>query len=378
MNSSIYHDVIEKLVFSWNQRLILEFERICYTYKISLKKTRISVEPLADKWGYWDSAKQVIVISKKLILEHSWDVVLQVLKHEMAHQIVDDIFKIQDSHGQWFQKACEMIGLEKKFQKASIDISEAFTHWKHADTSTNDEIQKLIKIEKLLNLAQSANENEAALAMAKVQELYEKYNLDKLSSENFNQQNVTLIISTGKKRLTVNYSLISNILQNHFFVRVIFGSQYSALNDESYQIIYILGDKENVLMAEYVYYFLLRQVDTLWLSYSKQKKLPSRYKLSYQRGILAGFYKKLDNLSNVRKNKINAEKNTETKSLISIHSNMLDSYVRSVFPRLNSRASSSSGIYKEHFDHGKEQGHKIILNKPISTSKNSEVVKLLK
>ena len=39
-------------------------------------------------------------------------------------------------------------------------------------------------IQKLLNLAQSSNEHEAALAMEKVQELYEKYNIEKIKFDN--------------------------------------------------------------------------------------------------------------------------------------------------------------------------------------------------
>ena len=45
----------------------------------------------------------------RLVTEHPWTVVLEVLRHEMAHQYVDEVLGVHDetAHGPTFQAVCE-------------------------------------------------------------------------------------------------------------------------------------------------------------------------------------------------------------------------------------------------------------------------------
>ena len=41
--------------------------------------------------GYWDRSRRSIAISAAHIVSHAWEDVLDTLRHEMAHQVVDDV-----------------------------------------------------------------------------------------------------------------------------------------------------------------------------------------------------------------------------------------------------------------------------------------------
>lgn len=358
----------------WALRLAKEYENICFQYRVKLKMPLIVVENLKNSWGLWDALGRKISISYELILNHSWENVICVLKHEMAHQITQEIFQSQDNHGPDFLKSCERIGLPKSFCKASISLQESFAHWKDENHEQED-VAILRKIEKLLNLAQSANENEAVLAMENVQNLYEKYHIKKILEQS-HQDYFSLVFNLKKRKVPSSYSLISYILQQHFFVKSIFSELYDPFLDEVHKTIEVFGSRHNVLMAEYVFHFLRDRIDLLWKQYQKSKKLPVRYKMSYQQGILEGFLKKLDALKE-------AKQNRQSQSVSSHSSHMpvcaqwikqdeinLDAFVQKKYPRLSQRGNSSR-VYSDHFDKGIQAGHQLNLNKPVH-SKSSD------
>lgn len=369
MNQNILNQLKQK----WVLQLHHEYESICYQYGLKLKKPIIILENGGKNWGHWDKERKSILLSEELIIKYSWDIVLQVLKHEMAHQVVSDVFRVEEGHGNYFKQACKMLGLDDAFCKASISMEEQFVHWKQQKTESEEE-SLLNKIQKLLNLAQSSNEHEAALAMEKVQELYEKYNIQKIKMGQ-NNNYFSLTLNFKKKRIPITHSVASYILQQHFFVRVIHSSLYDPLEDANHKTIEIMGTRQNVLMAEYVFHFLIERLELLWQNYSKQKKLSVKYKLSFQRGILEGFLKKLDASKEIR-TQSNLKNDPELKALIRLNDVQLQDYMRSKFPRISSASRSSSGVYSEHYNEGVEEGKKINLNKPIH-SKGSGEIKLL-
>lgn len=370
MNENIFKFLRER----WTLQLHHEYEAICYQYGIKLKKPIIVVEQTQKNWGFWDKNRRTILLSEDLIKKYSWEIVLHVLKHEMAHQIVSDIFLKEDGHGHFFKQACQMLGLDEEYCKASISMDEQFVHWKNKKVD-NEEESLLKKIQKLLNLAQSSNEHEAALAMEKVQDLYEKYNIQKIKS-GITQEYYTLCINFKKKRIPLTHSVASCILQQHFFVRIILSSLYDSLEDTSHKTIEIMGTRQNVLMAEYVFYFLIERIELLWREYSAQKKLGLKYKLSFQQGILDGFQKKLDSAKEIRK-KENYNTDPQLNSLIKLNDVKLQEYIQFKYPKITKRSSSSNGVYTEHFQEGVKEGRKINLNKPIHNKETGSTKLLL-
>src|SRR6266581_4577094 len=80
----------------WTDRLYREYEDILYQFNVRLPKVLIRIEPLSSDWGHWDPETRAITLAQRLIQNHSWDVVLEVLRHEIAHQLADERLGCRD------------------------------------------------------------------------------------------------------------------------------------------------------------------------------------------------------------------------------------------------------------------------------------------
>ena len=119
---------------------------------------------LKDEWGCWLKEKREICLSRDLVTKHSWDSVREVLIHEMAHQLADDVLHAdgETSHGLLFQKACEMLRANPRASGKFEPLDQRI-----ADDSATAEDRIMIKVKKLMALAESRNRHEAEAAMAK-------------------------------------------------------------------------------------------------------------------------------------------------------------------------------------------------------------------
>lgn len=336
-----------------------EFDHICFQYRIKLNRPTILIENLSDSFGKWDCNRNIIFISESLIFKYKWDVVISVLKHEMAHQIVSQIYKSNHAHGPDFIKAAQSLGLDPFYTKANISIEQDIPDFKQTHHS-NDEIAIFRKVEKLLSLTESSNENESLLAMEKVRELYKKYNIDKFA-HNTQTNYVSCTIDLKLKKIPSHVFVISDILQKHFFVSTVFAKLYVPLENCEHRCFVIMGEKHNVLMAEHIYEFLLQKIESLWKIYQKSEKLPAKFKSSYQKGLLAGFQTKLD----VLKGTSFSDSHKNETAIIKKYEIKLAEYVKTQFPKTSS-IQQGGLLYKDHYDKGAKEGRFINLSRPIS------------
>lgn len=343
------HSESEKIILLELRR---EFLEIAKARKLKFQLANIQLFDSVTKWGEYDHAARMISISRNLIQKFSWAHVLGVLKHEMAHQWVYENYPSSDvnAHGKEFHLACEKLKLNSLYRSSKLELAN-----ENPDFSVDEVANPLIeKVKKLMSLASSSNEHEASLAATKVRELYLKYNLEQV--ELGQKSEIThLLISTGKKRLSLIEKKIIAMLVEFYFVQAIVVHEFSAKNLSHYQALEIIGLKENALMAEYVYHFLLRAC----------KAYPST---SMKLGLLDGFAQKL------KGQVINHA--PQQKGLILRAEAELEDYVHDYFPRLRSLRSSSRQISSRDYDHGVQQGQKLNLNKPV-TSKNNSLAGLL-
>lgn len=352
----------------WERTVLLElgqeYSNICRDRALTLRPVSIRLFDSESLWGQFDALTRNLSISRKLVQQHNWEKVLGVLRHEMAHQYVFENnpheFE-QQPHGELFQQACKKIGVPAPFTKARVGFQDSSLDWKDDETDSAQE-RILDKVKKLLALASSKNEFEAGLAMKKVQELYAQYNLDRAMVTD-RLQYVHQVISNGKKRQTAWEQRIISILLEYFFVEIIIIQQFDPKTGEKNQAFEMIGNRENVLMAEYVYYFLTNQIEYLL----KQSSSTSRAeKASFRLGLLEGFAEKL------------GAKNDDTnpavisKALQKFKSDPnLKSYLKEIYPHLRTRKHSSRIIDTNAFQSGKHEGQKLVLNKPIENSRKS-------
>jgi hypothetical protein len=121
--------------------------------------------------GRWDSEARLLGIAHHHIWHHAWDEVLATLKHEMAHQYVDEVLGVRDetAHGPAFRQVCARRGIDARALGVPVDVGAA---------GEGGEGAILARIAKLLRLAESPNEHEAQAAMRQAQRLMLKHNLD--------------------------------------------------------------------------------------------------------------------------------------------------------------------------------------------------------
>jgi hypothetical protein len=292
---------------------------------------------------------------------------LGVLKHEIAHQLIEETYPFgheETPHGKLFEWACKKVGVPQEFSGASSHLQTSNPDWR--ERKSDDTSERLLdKVRKLLALATSSNEHESLSAMNKVRELYAKHNLDQktLSTPRF----AHVLIELGKKRIEITRKKIVGILVGHFFVQIISSSQYDAKTGERHKVIEIIGTRENVLMAEYVYHFLLQQTDFLVREMAKNSshKLTRVTRKSFTLGILQGFTNKL---REAEKNEP-SQPNVIGNALVKFRNDpALENYMAEVYPRTVSRTSSAQYIDDSAYDAGISVGKAITLSKALASS----------
>jgi hypothetical protein len=364
----------------WERRaleeLYNEYSHALRERKIHLRAAAIELFDSDSNWGEWDNESRTIRLSRKLLKQHSWFNVLAVLRHEMAHQLVDETepkaheFRV---HGDLFKAACLKLGVPAEFSKASAMLQENSPDWR-VDRGESVTEKMLEKVRKLLALATSANEHEALLAMNRVRELYAKYNLEQ-AAEGKNSQFVHIVVNNGARRRQIHEKKILSLLVGHFFVRVISGRAFDIRSGKYHVTFEIIGTRENALMAEYVYHFLVAQTEGLVEHAAKSQNLKSgrsmsrMMKKSYRLGILSGFAEKLTAEEKRPGGTASAEPGLISRALVAFNKNdEIEDYIATVYPRLRTTRTAAQSIHGSAFSAGQEAGRKVMLNKPITST----------
>ncbi len=340
----------------WLRQLLAEHQQICWLHRLTLKAPVFEITEDASRAGSWSAGFASLKMAGWLIRDHSWDVVLEVLKHEMSHQYVHEVMGRyhEKPHGPAFQGACQRLGVHPQFWRATGRIP---LFLKDEDAQP---LAILTKVEKLLSLAQSANEHEAALAMEKANTLLRKHNINRI------EQGITtdydyLIINGGKKRITAVQRAIAVILRDFFYVKVVMGRQFDAASGQTFRVIELIGAAENLVVAEYVYFFLVKRLEALWQEYRTLSQAPVREKRSYQLGVIKGFQGRLRS----QEQQAMAAPNPESNALICNQDQGLVCYYQRRHPRLKNVRHRGGKIHGRSYQAGEAQGENLIIHKAV-------------
>ena len=350
---------------AWLSQLATEFDNICYQYRLQLRPPILQISRSTRVLGSWEAQSRNLSISSHLILQHPWRITLQVLKHEIAHQICSEIYRDQkNGHGEGFKKACSLIGVDQCFLRAAADTAEALCAWQQEEGRAPQQ-HILDKIKKLFALGQSGNEHEAALALQKAGNLLRQHNL---SMAHLVQSNdlTHRTIDTKKQRMAVHLKVISSLLDGYFGVRVIHATQYDPYLDKVHKTIELMGTKGNVTIAEHCYYFLEERLDTLWKSHQGALVGDRRMaKKSYSLGLLAGFKEKLASEKKASATRQESEREVPMEKALLKTEAMLDVFVTKRFPRLRTTKTKKMHINPDVYQKGCVTGKKLHLRQPM-------------
>jgi len=354
----------------WLYQLQTEFKQICSWYRISLAAPAFRISESRGTLGSWHLQTRTISISSSLINGYSWDAVINVLKHEMAHQYVHEHMcrEEEQPHGQSFAAACEKLGVLFPFNTSTGDTPKVFTADRQhgLDPEYN---RKVNKVRKMLSLAGSTNKYEAESAMSKANSLIRKYNLerlDKIESSRYSYE----IINTRKKRLHIVERRIASLLMDYFYVDIVYSELFDPQMLEFHKTIELLGTVENVAFARHAYDFLKQRVEYLWHSFRKEFQVPGKLRKTYILGLLQGVREKLanDEKKASMPDKIAADlgRNKTVSALVVASDPGLSDFTTQRFPRLRKVQYRSSGIYcADTYTAGKAEGKKITIHKTV-------------
>lgn len=293
--------------------------------------------------GRWVEASRTIELSRPLILSEPWGVVIEVLKHEMAHQYVCEVLGERDepAHGPRFRAVCERLA-----------IDEAATGLPKAAEATHDERRIGDRIARLLALAESPNVHEAEAAMAAAQRLLLKHNIE-LRSARVARGYVWRHLGKPTGRTNEAERVLSLLLAKHFFVEAIWIPVYRPLEGKRGSVLEICGTRENVEIAEYVHGYLVTTAERLWREHKEAHRIRAdRDRRTFLAGVMTGMSDKL-----AREQKTSAE-----AGLVWVADGDLSRYFKRRHPHVR-HVRYAGQRRSEAYAHGREAGSRIVIHK---------------
>ena len=326
-------------------------------FRWQLRPPGFELSTAQSRLGRWVGSARLIELSRELLTKHGWGVLVEVLKHEMAHQYVDEVLGIHDepSHGPAFRRVCE----ERHFDARSAGTPEA--------AQSSDEHARLLdRIAKLLALAESPNEHEAHAAMNAAQRLMLRYNIDAVGS-GVRQSYVFRHLGQPSGRIPESQRLLAALLGEHFFVEVIWVPVWRALEGKRGTVLEICGSRENVELAEYVHVFLTHTADKLWREHKRAQRLRSDGpRQSFLSGVMSGF-----------RDKLNSERTVQKQvGLVWVGDPALGQFFRRRHPSVRHssyRTRSGSAAYAD----GQQAGRGIVLHRGVQAQSSGGGGRLL-
>lgn len=295
--------------------------------------------------GRWVHATRTILIARRLVLEHAWGVVVEVLKHEMAHQYVHEVLGIVDesAHGPAFRKVCEALGIDA----AANGVPRA--------TVSETEQRVLDRVAKLLALAESPNVNEAQAAMAAAQRLLLKHNLEDRAATHARGY-AFRHVGPAATRHAEHEKILGTLLGKHFFVEAIWIPVYLVSEGKRVTVLELVGTPANLEIAEYVHGYLLTTAERLWRDHKRAAFIESdRDRRTFLAGVMSGFSQKLAREATHQRE----------QGLVWVRDADLDEFLHRRHPRMRT-FSYGGGRKREAFAHGKAAGEKIVLHRGVN------------
>jgi hypothetical protein len=292
--------------------------------------------------GAWVGTRRLLELSRALVLGQPWGVVREVLKHEMAHQFVDEVLGIHDqtAHGPAFEALCRQHGIDG----AATGLPAATT----GDSTV------LRRIARLLALAASPNVHEAESAMQQARRLMLKHNIEATAAaagEGFAFRHV----GAPRGRVDAHEQVLAGILAQHFFVEVIWIPSYLPHEGRRGRVLELCGTPSNLDVAGYVHGFLLETAERLWREHRRRHAIPGdRERRRFLLGVMIGFEEKL----------AASAAETQREGLIWRGDPALEEYLRRRYPRR--RGGGSLGFQRTAaYEQGRQAGQGIVLQRPL-------------
>jgi predicted SprT family Zn-dependent metalloprotease len=328
-----------------------------------IRRPLFAIKDLKTRWGSWSPEKREISLSRQLVLNYPWDSIRDVLLHEMAHQIAQQLLgaSAQTPHGPAFKQACKMLCIQPTASANYQPLQDRIFH--HAPSRYD---KRMLRVKKLLALAESKNRFEAEAAMTKAHELIARHNIE-LNFDETQRQFISIFIGSPALRHRREDYHLANLLQDYYFVSGIWVSAYVIEKGKMGRVLEISGTVQNLKIAEYVHDFIVQFIDAQWRKYNQAKKLNRYRQTDFAVGIIEGFRDKLE----LNVNRDNRQR--DIFALIQRGDPQLEKYFKFKYPHTTSlkkiAAQQDAGVMRD----GKKVGNQLVIAKGINERKTGKL-----
>lgn len=304
--------------------------------------------------GRWMRAPRAMEFARATLLDHAWGVVVEVLKHEMAHQFVHEVLGVLDesAHGPTFARICRERGIDAR---AAGRVE--------APSGVDETSRVLDRVQKLLALAGSSERHEAEAAMRKAHELMLRHNLSSVHAADTGYE-VRHLGDPSRRRTAMEREIVA-ILTSYFFVEVIEIPSYVVTTGRDGVVFEVCGTRANVALAEHVFAFLSATAERLWQEARKQRGLPGRERVPFQSGVVRGFGEKLAAEREVLRG----------TGLVWVGDAALERFYRARHPRIH-RTTRYQRMSEGHAL-GRQAGREVVLHRPVGSGPSGRGPRLL-
>ena len=313
-----------------------------------------------NKHKYWVDALLINKISIKrgaaLLVDRRIELIRSIINKGYLFQLADPIFAVRKGNlyvlkgGHHRAAIMHVIGYDSLpgVKIYSKPIWE-FRKW-------------LVKIKKLLSLAESDNIHERELATLKANQLLLKHNinryqLNKMNNNDLNEdedEEICLKKVFEAKKTTAKMQAIYEIL-GCFLVQPVFNHGKGLVYLE------VIGSRINVEFADYITQFLDFELENIWQFHKKEHSLKGiKAKNSFFKGVGKGYVDKIQI----------QHKEVTTGNELVILKQELEQQVSKVYGRL-SFSKTSAGTCHDSLSLGKSAGQALNIRKGLTSSKSS-------
>ena len=361
INTLLEKGIIEKLQYHW-KTILWDLEKKDPGLAGRLKPPVITISGMKNCLGQWHGANHEIRMSRNLILNARWDSICEVFTHEVAHQLASTIPQslFETSHGPTFRACCRIIGANPEASGTFQTLEDRI--WKNK----NDENDKImIKVKKLMSLAESGNNYEAESAAAKAGELITRYNID-IIEEDRERGFESIIITEPALKVSQAESMTVGILSRYYFVRPIWIHVYIPEKRKIGKALEISGTPTNIKIADYVFHYVLQYAESNWYRYKKEHP-ECRSRSGFMTGVVSGFGEKLKKQQEAT---ISARQRETApgKNLVVLDDKKLTEYFNNRYPDIITTSKRYQSRSRDAYDSGKQKGQSLTISKTITSS----------
>jgi hypothetical protein len=347
--AALEHSILLGLACEWETAC----RRLDPVHSRMLKRPLFALRDLTARWGYWSRERCEISLSRKLVFDCPWDAVREVLFHEMAHQLAEEVLGAcrEPPHGPTFRKACSLLGADPRASGSYPTLTERL-----ARASSGPRDREMNRVRKLLSLAGSSNRHEAEAAMLKAHELIARHHLSLVADRRPREYASVFAGRPALRHSRFDYHL-AGLMRDFYYVLPVWVPAFVLEKNRMGLVMEISGIPGNVRTAQHVADCLRRVARQEWRIASRPPARQRGRFVDFAVGLVEGFRGRLErSVSSV------IPENPAGSALLRVMDPGLRDYGRRRYGRLVTVSSRASRSDPSAMEAGRRVGRRLVVS----------------